>query len=226
MINTRLIYISIIISLMISMLLYFYPSFDVRFSSFFYDEQIGFIYKNNIFVQFLFLSVPICTKLFIAACSCYLIYCITNHCTNSKYIILYLVFTCAIGPGLIVNHLFKENIGRARPSQISQFKGSKEFVPAFTRSNQCNHNCSFSSGHAAMAYYFTALGYAFALYQSARNSRDFTKIYLIALSFGSMVGFSRILMGGHFLSDVAVSCFIVLMINHLLYLCFRKLNIK
>jgi lipid A 4'-phosphatase len=142
----------------------------------------------------------------------------------NKYIALYLILTCSIGPGLIVNHLFKENVGRPRPSQITSFNGIKEFIPIFAMSDQCNHNCSFPSGHAAMGYYFSALAYAFALYRSGNSSSDFTKIYLSAILFGSLVGFSRILMGGHFLSDVVASCFIVLTINHLLYFCIKQLK--
>jgi lipid A 4'-phosphatase len=156
----------------------------------------------------------------------------------------YLVIAGITGPGLIVNYIFKENFGRARPAQTTNFNGSKNFSPALYISNQCYHNCSFSSGHAAMAYYFTALAYTLALY-NLKKSKElhlseessllsssllhkkkniFTITYIIVLVFGSVVGFSRILMGGHFLSDVVASCWIVLSVNYLLYLWWQKLR--
>src|SRR5579885_660865 len=41
-----------------------------------------------------------------------------------------LLLALAIGPGLIVNTLFKDHWGRARPSQITVFAGEKRFTPA------------------------------------------------------------------------------------------------
>jgi lipid A 4'-phosphatase len=127
----------------------------------------------------------------------------------------FLFTTALIAPGLIVNTVLKDNFGRARPSQIQEFNGTKKFTAAFVMTNQCDENCSFSSGHAAMGFYFSALAYVAAgLY--------FSRIYMITIIFGSMVGLSRIIMGGHFASDVIISGFIVLLFNHLIYLCWKK----
>jgi lipid A 4'-phosphatase len=145
--------------------------------------------------------------------------------------VVYLIITAAVGPGIIVNYVLKENFGRARPSQIIEFGGQKTFTPAFIVSDQCLTNCSFSSGHASMAIYFTAIAYAFALRSknhktNVASSSRFTIIYLLGCLFGIMVGMSRILMGGHFLSDVAFSCFITLLVNYLLFLWWKKLKLK
>jgi len=247
MINTHLIYSTIIISGFSLVILIFCPNLDIGFSKFFYSNIQGFIYKNNFLVLYLFKVIPIATKLLTASCIAYLLYKLLKY-KKLKNILLsstfYLIITGLIGPGLIVNCILKENFGRARPMQTTYFNGFKSFSPALFISDQCNHNCSFSSGHAATAYYFTVFAYMSSYNNlqlpnlltlkrkvkkpSELQKKNFTfnTIYIIGLLFGSLVGLSRILMGGHFLSDVIASCFIVLIVNHLLYLWWQRMNMS
>lgn len=215
-----LIYGSIFSSAISVLLLMLFPHFDISFSNLFYSYGEGFIYRNNFIVQFLFKSIPILTKSLFALVLLYLVYLVViSKVFNRKIInsILYVILSISVGPGLLVNHVFKENSGRARPAQIKDFGGNKNFTSVFQYSKECLHNCSFSSGHAAMAYSLTSFAYIFPAF--------FSRIYCTALFFGSLVGLSRILMGGHFLSDIIASCCIVLTINHLLYLCLQKLKL-
>ena len=86
-----------------------------------------------------------------------------NKFNNFKIIftssIFFLVVTLIIGPGIIVNYILKDNFGRARPKDIIEFHGTKNFTKIFMISNQCTKNCSFPSGHAAIGFYFTAFAY-------------------------------------------------------------------
>lgn len=221
MINTRLVYSSIFISGIILLLVIIFPSYDIDFSKLFYNNENGFIYRNNEIVKLCFTSIPILTKTLCLITSLYLLYLIVKNKTFNKIILswsFYVIIATSIGPGILVNHIFKENFGRARPVQITNFQGNKIFTRAFWISKECEHNCSFSSGHAAMGYSFTSLAYVFP-------PLFFTRIYSAALFLGSIVGISRILMGGHFLSDVLTSCFVILIINHILYLCWQKLKL-
>lgn len=221
MINNRLVYNSTIISFILLLLVTFIPAMDIDFSKLFYDSENGFIYRNNIIVKLFFVIIPILIKILLLITSVYLLYLIIKYKSFSKIILswsFYLIIATAIGPGLLVNSILKENFGRARPIQIVNFNGAKNFTRAFSITNECVHNCSFSSGHAAMGYSFTSFAYIFPYI-------FFTRIYSVALCFGSLVGLSRILMGGHFLSDVLASCFIILIVNHLVYLCWKKLGI-
>jgi lipid A 4'-phosphatase len=107
----------------------------------------------------------------------------------------FLLACLVTGPGLIANGLFKENWGRARPRNIEMFGGGATFSPPLLISDQCASNCSFVSGDASMGFFFLAL----ALVAPAGHR----KISIVAaLSFGSFIGFMRILQGAHFLSDV------------------------
>ncbi|WP_316355119.1 phosphatase PAP2 family protein [Candidatus Trichorickettsia mobilis] len=227
MINNRLIYINIILSGILFGLLVSYPTLDLKFSQLFYDHDHGFIYRNHFMVRLLFLLIPPLTKIFVAACIIFLCFQRYKHKNFKKTLsssAAYLIITVAIGPGLMVNQILKNEIGRARPAQITEFGGSKNFTAAAIIANQCHHNCSFPSGHAAMAYYCTILAYVTSLF-SNKNKKYFTIIYISALLFGTLTGLSRILMGGHFLSDVIASCFIILTINHLLFLWWQKQQI-
>ncbi len=107
----------------------------------------------------------------------------------------FLLGTLILGPGLIANGLFKENWGRARPRQVTEFGGTADFSPPLVIADQCSSNCSFVSGDASMGFYFLAL----ALMTPKRHR---PLAILAALAFGLFIGFIRVLQGAHFFSDV------------------------
>ncbi len=234
-VNTTLIYLTIGLSLILVGTFTTFPFLDIKFSSLFYDSIQGFVYKKFVFVRFLYLSVPLLTKLLSGCFGIYLLWQLVKRKSYHAVLtskISYLLVAAILGPGLIVNSVLKENIGRARPLHIAEFNGGLEFSPALFPSNQCSHNCSFPSGHAAMAFYFTALAYAYVLRNNEKQesaveengTKDFSIIYSAGFLFGWLVGFIRIIMGGHFLSDVAASCVIILLTNHVLYLAWQKMK--
>lgn len=218
MINSRLVNITLIIAAFVSFLFVIFPEMDIAFSALFFEDKKGFIYKNNMVIYQIYKILPILTKIFTFFCIVYLLVIGLKHRNFNKIIcsgVFFLVIAGIIGPGLVVNSLFKENFGRARPAQVTLFNGTKEFTSAFKMTHQCKTNCSFSSGHAAMGFYFTAIAYVAGL-------AYFNKIYIAGLIFGGIVGLSRIVMGGHFLSDVVVSAFIVLLLNHIIFILWQK----
>ena len=106
------------------------------------------------------------------------------------------------GPLIAVNGVVKEHWGRARPRTVQQFDGKQQFTPAWIIADQCEHNCSFTSGHAAAG---------FALCVGFFVSRR--KIWLNSgLILGVLVGLTRMMNGAHFLSDVIFSFFIVFIV--------------
>ena len=66
--------------------------------------------------------------------------------------LVFLVAATALGPGLIANTVLKDNWGRARPYQTEAFGGTRQFTPAPLPAAQCERNCAFVSGHAALAF--------------------------------------------------------------------------
>jgi lipid A 4'-phosphatase len=201
---------TIIFSSAIIILLQFYPNIDLYISQQFYNPTSGFVLKHHIIARILFSSVPVMISVIVASCIAILL---INYFKHPRYAdripnrhVLYILLTIAVGPGLVVNSILKESMGRARPSQIEAFKGSKDFSSAWRMSDQCESNCSFPSGHAAAAFYLTALAFIipprYSLY-----------VYLFGMLYGSMLALVRIGQGGHFFSDTVSSLLIVLAIN-------------
>lgn len=223
-INNYLVNISLIITAFLTLLLIVFPEVDISFSRLFFSQEDGFIYQKNFLVYQLYVLLPLLTKLFILACLLYLVYTAIKYRSYKKILrsgVFFLVIAAAISPGFVVNEVFKENFGRARPRHIEEFNGKREFTGAFKISDQCERNCSFSSGHAAMGYFLTAIAYT-------TNLLYFNRIYLTGIVFGSLVGLSRIIMGGHFLSDVLASAFVVLFLDHVIFILWQILirNLK
>jgi lipid A 4'-phosphatase len=218
MINNRLVNITLIAIGFFSLVFVIFPNLDIEVSSLFYSEKLGFLYKEQAIVVLFYKAVPILTKSFVLVCALYLLYILIKFKNFKKTLsswAFFLIISAIIAPGITVNSLLKDNFGRARPREIIEFGGNKEFSRAFSFSDQCPRNCSFSSGHAAMGYSFSSIAYV-------AGNLYFSRIYIAGIFFGSIVGLSRIIMGGHFASDVIISAFLVLLLNHLIYLLWKK----
>jgi lipid A 4'-phosphatase len=122
--------------------------------------------------------------------------------------VCYLFLVLILGAGLIVNLGFKDNFGRARPRNVAEFGGTKQFTPPFVVSAECRKNCSFSSGEGAAGFFSLALALALT-----RKRRWFAA----AIAFGVVVSLGRIVAGAHFLSDAVVSFFVMLVVADVLY---------
>lgn len=111
---------------------------------------------------------------------------------------LFLFLMLVIGPGLIVNVGFKHLWGRPRPLQCTAFDGEKEFLPVGTWATEPSRNSSFPSGHAAVAFYLIAPAFIVG-----RNRPRWKATWLIGgFLFGCGMGLTRVVQGGHFISDV------------------------
>lgn len=115
-----------------------------------------------------------------------------------KRLLLISYLSLAIGPGIIVNSLFKEHWGRARPYQV--IRDHKPFsLPIEPHFNRPTDN-SFPSGHVSIGAF---LGVPFI---AARRRK-----IGIALSFlgAVIVGVVRWLQGGHYPTDIMMAAIIV-----------------
>ena len=125
--------------------------------------------------------------------------------------LIFLVAAIALGPGLIVNTGLKDHWGRARPAQVAEFGGARQYTAAPLPAAQCERNCAFVSGHAALG--FSLVSFAFLLPFGWRRKVAIA----VALGFGALVGLARIAAGAHFLSDVVYAGLIVFATSWLLY---------
>lgn len=186
---------------------------DLIVSKYFYNPDLGGFYlKDHIFPQIVHKGVPIITaSLVLGMLIAGINKLMKVRSVHPKHYIaiIYLMLVCLLGPGLVVNVLFKEHFGRARPNQVVEFGGAAKFTPAFMVSNACNHNCSFVSGHASIGFLFCAFAFLY---------RDIRRIYfnLLGISLGVLFGLGRIMQGAHFLSDVIFSGVFVYITAYLL----------
>jgi lipid A 4'-phosphatase len=109
----------------------------------------------------------------------------------------FMVILLALGPGLMVNSVFKDHWGRQRPRDITQFGGTKLFHQPWERGGAGNGK-SFPSGHGAAAFYL-AMPY-FALRR--RKPRLAKQIFSAGMIYGVLMGVARIAQGGHYASDI------------------------
>lgn len=187
-----------------------FPDLDLRVSRLFYDGT-GFHLANQWWARLLHNCVGYSIGLSLAsvvglyACNRFSR---RNVCGVDGKKVIYLFVVLILGAGLIVNVLFKNNFGRARPRNVEEFGGLQQFTPAFVVGDECVTNCSFSSGDGAGAFFSLAL----ALALSRKRA-----LLLAAFGFGALVSFSRIASGAHFLSDTIVSFFVMLIITDILY---------
>ena len=124
-----------------------------------------------------------------------------------------------LGNGLVINGLLKETWGRARPVDVQGFGGLASFSPALLASSQCDSNCSFVSGHAATGFGLLAVG----MLGSAATRRRWLKVGLLA---GLAAGLIRIAQGGHFLSDVLFSGWVMWLCAALLREAWLRLRLR
>ncbi|MEA1917424.1 MAG: phosphatase PAP2 family protein [Campylobacterota bacterium] len=180
--------------------------------SFFYNSNDGFIYNQSWWERGLYYSVKpiiIGTMVTVLFTWFYNLYFKKNILNITSRVVIYLFLVLALAPGLIVNVIFKDNFGRARPHKTVEFGGTSTFTPAFVMSDQCERNCSFSCGHASGAFFLIAV----ALLASRRRR----VLEASAITYGFLVGIARMANGGHFFSDVVVSFFVVYIVSHIAY---------
>jgi len=118
---------------------------------------------------------------------------------------LFILGTLIVGPGIIVNWVFKNHWGRPRPVSIDAFGGSHAFVPPWHISDACTSNCSFVSGEASAAIWLIVLAVLLPL-----AWRQFALRILAVLAL--LLSLNRIAAGGHFLSDTLFAWWFTLLV--------------
>jgi membrane-associated PAP2 superfamily phosphatase len=115
--------------------------------------------------------------------------------TIPGHVVLFLVLSLALGPGLIVNGIFKEFWDRPRPIQVTEFGGEWLYRDWWDPRGNCERNCSFVSGEAASAaWMFAPAMLAPPQWRAAA--------FAGAAIFTLVISVSRMAAGAHFFSDV------------------------
>ena len=179
-----------------------FPGIDLWVSGLFFRPGAGFYLKDSWWAVAIYESIPI-IAITVGAGSLLLL---VHNLVRGRQVgplssrfLLFMLVALAVGPGLVVNAGFKNNWGRARPRDVTEFAGEKTFTPALQLTDQCDRNCSFVAGHPSVVFWLAALGFAVAAGERRK------RILLGAAALGLVAGLGRIVQGGHFLSDVVFS---------------------
>ena len=184
----------------VSVVFYSFPEIDLWAANLFYSQSDGFYMNETPLVQITYDVFKHMPKLLLPVMLVFLLMGMkSSYCKIRRHLCIFALVTLLVGPGIIVHNIFKDNWDRARPRHVVEFGGDKTFSQAWVISDQCERNCSFVSGHAAMGFYFMILGWLM-------SSR---KWFYIGLTIGAAVGMIRVMQGGHFLSDSIISGFMV-----------------
>ncbi len=110
---------------------------------------------------------------------------------------LFVLLVVLLGPGLLVNGVFKEHWDRPRPRQVEQLGGHANYSPPLAI-GEYDAGKSFPAGHSSVAFSLIAFWFIWR-----RRRRWLAGLALAAsLTLGTLYGLGRMAAGAHFLSDV------------------------
>ncbi|HPR18519.1 MAG TPA: phosphatase PAP2 family protein [Candidatus Cloacimonadota bacterium] len=173
-------------------------NWDIAFQSHFYSEASGWFLKDTPFWEFLydFGNIP---ALLIAVGSLVFLGVSFFRISYVKFrkIFLFFILVMIVGPGLLINTILKDNWGRPRPRNIEEFGGNYPYEKVLDIDPDSSGK-SFPCGHASMGFYL------FTLFLVCRRTLIKSALFFLifAIILGGLIGFARIVQGGHFFSDV------------------------
>lgn len=208
----------LVATLLVSAVFLAFPMLDIHTSSLFYRD--GFWLRDVPFLQSLRLVLIYGMYAFaLTVLAVFLIRLLRRQPLRAWG---FSVAVILVGPLGLVNGIFKTYWGRARPSDITIFGGEKSFTPAWVYADQCEFNCSFTSGEGGAIATATLLIAFLAwphLQQNARRWLGWALGVLVVLTAGL-----RVVVGQHFLSDTLLSILLCTLVAALLYPLFYPLK--
>ena len=211
-----------IATLAITAFFLFFPRLDITLSSAFFSfpehniEPQGFAaQQSKPWVRAIFLWVRYLSVAYVVL---FLAVGIYKRCFGLAWISWrqwsYLGLVLLAGNFLMVDIIGKDFLHRPRPRDITEFRGALDYVPPLHIGTQ--EGKSAASGHAAFGFYFAAFAFL---------CRRRTPLYILGVALGLGIGFTRIMAGGHFASDVLFTGLIMLWTIHLLaWIILRERN--
>jgi membrane-associated PAP2 superfamily phosphatase len=109
---------------------------------------------------------------------------------------VFAVLLVLLGPGLVVNAIFKGHWGRPRPEHVQALGGQVPYLPPLAIGEPGKYK-SFPCGHCSVGFSFAALWLVLR-----RHHRRFAWLALLGgTTLGALMGVGRMAAGDHWLSD-------------------------
>lgn len=203
--------IGLLLLMTLTSLIFWLTDLDLLVSSWFYNSQTPtdpWPLKQNAWVRVLFdYAFAFIVGLGVLAFAVFTLSFSNSTIKRWRFKSLYLVLLIALGPGILVNLVVKDHWGRARPVHVREFGGTYDYTPPVMIAGTPDK--SFVCGHCSVGYAF------FGLYFLSQNHKAL--LFIITLGLGWGMGYTRMVAGGHFLSDVLWSGYLVFLMAYALY---------
>lgn len=185
----------------LSALFWAVPALDLGASEFFYRSEAGFALSQNPLLKAFRKSADLSLAIVVLGVVGRLVWLVARRGLDAlagARRSVFLLAALAVGPGLIVNGVFKSWWGRPRPVMVDVFGGEAPYQPVWRISDWCQSNCSFVSGEASSAAWMVA-----ALVLVPAPLRPLLAPLVIV--YAVLLSLNRLAFGGHFLSDIVLS---------------------
>ena len=195
------------ITLLLSIIFFLFPSLDITVSGLFFGQDGKFIATESdwfiYFIRKMLLPFMALLVFFVPIAAVIKQIYFKEKILNIPVREWVYLFSCLIiGTGVVVNYIFKNLWGRARPNDTIQFGGQEPFTIPWLNVDYCNTNCSFVSGD--VSFFTLSLALLIIFNKTSWNTFAYAAILLISLL--------RIMEGDHFLSDTVMSFIITYVI--------------
>ncbi len=179
-----------------------FPGLDLAASDLFYRADAGFPLSRNPLLKAFRKSADLALAVLFAGLLVRLVWLVARRGLDGfadARRSVFLIAALAVGPGLIVNGLFKSWWGRPRPVMVDIFGGEAPYQPVWLISDWCRSNCSFVSGEASSAAWLVVAALVLVPPRPRLVAVPAAVVYAFLLSL------NRLAFGGHFLSDIVLS---------------------
>lgn len=180
-------------SLAVALLPVFWPQLDIAVAAYFLQPappinpaQWKWVELVNEYIPDLFRGLAL---LCLAA---WIVLSLLRRSRRASIALAFVGISLLLGPGFST-WAVKEHTLRARPFDVVEFGGKRQFTPALVQADQCKDNCAFTSGHVACGFFFVSL-----MLLDPRRRWRWIATGLLA---GSLVSVARMSVGAHWLSD-------------------------
>ena len=195
------------ITLLLSIVFFLFPSLDITVSGLFFGQNGKFIATESdwfiYFIRKMLLPLMALLVFFVPIAAVIKQIYFKEKILNIPVREWAYLFSCLIiGTGIVVNSIFKNLWGRARPNDTIQFGGQEPFTIPWLNVDYCSTNCSFVSGD--VSFFTLSLALLIIFNKTSWNTFAYAAILLISLL--------RIMEGDHFLSDTIMSFIITYVI--------------
>ena len=192
-------------SLAAGMLPVLWPQLDIAVAAYFLQAQPPLAVARSTWVTWVNEYTPdLFRSLALLMLGAWVVLSLLRRWRRGAIALAFMGLSLMLGPGF-ATWAVKEHHLRARPFDVVEFGGTRQFTPALVQADQCSDNCAFVSGHVACGFFFASL--------MLLDPRRRWRWVATGVTAGLVIGLARMSVGAHWLSDVLWALPITLLVS-------------